>query len=263
MMDEKGKTASVLSLVLDITSQIETERELKENAERLTWSNAELQQFAYVASHDLQEPLRMVVSYLTLLDRRYSNDLDPQALEFRQYAVEGGERMRALIDALLAYSRVDTKGKEFGLVDMGSVMEDVIQVLSVPIGETKAEITVGPMPTIAADGSQMFQLMQNLVNNAIKFNEGPQPIIRVYADKAENLWKFAVTDNGIGIDAKYSEKIFQMFQRLHTKEEYPGNGVGLAIAKKIAERHGGRIWVESEEGMGAAFYFTIDEKAGS
>ncbi len=258
LMDEKGRTTSVLSMVLDISARVQAEKELKDNADRLAISNAELQQFAYVASHDLQEPLRMVVSYLTLLERKYNDAMEPNAREYIKNAVEGGERMRALIDALLAYSRLDTKGEEFQKVDMGEVVDKVIMNLKVLIEETKSEIVIVPMPIITADESQMVQLLQNLVGNAIKFRKAERPKVHISAERNDDMWKFAVADNGIGLDTRYSERVFQMFQRLHTKEEYPGTGVGLAVAKKIVEHHGGRIWFESEAGQGTTFYFTIN-----
>jgi PAS domain S-box-containing protein len=232
-----------------------TERHLRE--EELRRSNAELQQFAYVASHDLQEPLRMVVSHLSLLERRYKDKLDPKAEEHIRHAVEGGERMRQLIDDLLEYSRVETKGEPFALVDMNLVVATTLANLNVPIEENQAEIIVDSLPTIMADESQMAQVIQNLVGNALKFHSRKRPRVHISGVEGEREWTFAVEDNGIGLNMEYADKIFQMFQRLHTRDSYPGTGVGLAIAKKIVERHGGRIWVESEEGKGATFLFTI------
>ncbi|HEY3419169.1 MAG TPA: ATP-binding protein [Methanomassiliicoccales archaeon] len=248
--DDDGTILGWVGVNINITEQ-------KIIEENLTRSNAELQQFAYLSSHDLQEPLRMVVSYLSLLERKYKDQLDPKAQEYIGNALEGGARMRQLIDDLLEYSRVDTKGKEFTVVDMGEVLEDTIKVLKVPIDESKADIFVGPLPDIRADGTQMRQVMQNLVANAIKFRGPDRPMVHITANQGEREWTFSVKDNGIGLNVEYSDRIFQMFQRLHTKDKYPGTGVGLAIAKKIVERHGGRIWVESEEGKGATFHFTI------
>ncbi len=250
VMNESGEMSSVLSLVLDNTAQVKAEDELRR-------SNEELQQFAYVASHDLQEPLRMVINYLSLLERRNKDSLDPRSKEFIGFAVEGGERMRELIEDLLEYSRIDTQGKEFAPVDMNDVVSKTLSLLKVPIEESEAEIIVGPLPTVLADKSQMEQVMQNLVGNAIKFHGPERPLIRIEVTKGQKQWTFAVKDNGIGLNMRYSDKIFQMFQRLHSSAEYPGTGVGLAIAKKIVERHGGRIWVESEEGKGATFFFSI------
>ena len=262
LIDESSRTVSVLSMVLDISAQLEAENDLRQLAERLAKSNSELQQFAYIASHDLQEPLRMVVSYLSLLDKRYQDHLDPKAQEYIKNAVEGGTRMRHLIDDLLAYSRLETTGKEFVPVNMNEVLESTVKVLKVPIEENKADIFVGPLPTIKADELQMVQLMQNLVGNAIKFHGPERPLVQITAKPGQRDWTFSVKDNGIGLNTEYVDKIFQMFQRLHTKDQYPGTGVGLAIAKKIVERHGGRIWVESEEGKGATFFFTIPNRAG-
>ena len=241
----------------DITDRHRAQRELAEKAAALSKSNSELQQFAYVASHDLQEPLRMVISYLTLLNKRYSDRLDADGQEYVRYAVDGGKRMKELIDDLLAYSRVDAGGKQFVQVEMNSLVSKTLLHLKVPIGENNATIVVDQLPIVNADESQITQVMQNLIANAIKFRGNARPEIHITATIGPEEWIFSVKDNGIGMDMKYSEKIFQMFQRLHTKEEYPGTGVGLAIAKKIVERHGGRIWVESEEGKGATFSFTV------
>jgi PAS domain S-box-containing protein len=248
--NEQGEVVRWFGTNTDITEELEIRR-------RLEHSNAELQQFAYVSSHDLQEPLRMVVSYLTLLERKYRDINDPNAKEYIRGAMEGGLRMRNLIDDLLEYSRVDSRAKEFTMVNMSEVLVSTIKLLKVPIEESKADILIGPMPSILGDEAQLVQLMQNLIGNSIKFRTAERPIINVSAESGTREWIFKIKDNGIGLNPEYSEKIFQMFQRLHTKEEYPGTGVGLAIAKKIVERHGGRIWVESEEGKGASFFFTI------
>jgi light-regulated signal transduction histidine kinase (bacteriophytochrome) len=248
--DDHGKVVRWFGTNTDITE----EQEMRRSLER---SNAELQHFAYVSSHDLQEPLRMVVSYLTLLERKYRDNLDPMALEYIKNAMDGGARMRQLIDDLLEYSRLDSRVKEFTPVSMNQVVEYAIKVLQPQIVENKVDIYVEPLPSINADGIQMMQLVQNLIGNAIKFHGMARPMVHISAKPLGKEWVFSVKDNGIGLNMKYSDKIFQMFQRLHTKDNYPGTGVGLAIVKKIVERHGGRIWVESEEGNGAAFYFTI------
>ncbi len=250
MKKGNGATNCVIAALVDITVQKEAEKNLSR-------SNSELQQFAYLSSHDLQEPLRMVVSYMSLLEKRYKDQLDPKAREYIDNAIEGGSRMRQLIDDLLAYSRLETTGKEFVPVNMNEVLESTVKVLMVPIEENKADILVGPLPTVRADGSQMVQLMQNLVGNAIKFRGPERPMVQITAKPGQRDWTFSVKDNGIGLNRDYADKIFQMFQRLHNQDQYPGTGVGLAIAKKIVERHGGRIWVESEEGKGAIFFFTI------
>ncbi len=248
--DDSGKVLSWVGLNIDIT-----DRKMVED--RLRRSNEDLQQFAYVSSHDLQEPLRMVISYLSLLERKYKDQLDPEAQDYIHFAVDGGKRMRELIDDLLEYSRIDTLGKEFIPVNMNEIVERTIKLLKVPLDESKADILVEPLPTIVADGSQMMQVMQNLIGNAIKFHGSERTRIQISASQRPREWVFIVRDNGIGLDMRHSEKIFQMFQRLHAREEYPGTGVGLAIVKKIVERHGGRIQVESAEGKGSAFYFTI------
>jgi light-regulated signal transduction histidine kinase (bacteriophytochrome) len=245
------------SIVHDVTERKRIEREFAKRTNELARSNSELQQFAYVASHDLQEPLRMVISYLTLLEKRYRDQLDPDAREFIHYAVDGGKRMKYLIDDLLAFSRVDTGGKEFVPVDMNALVAKTIHLLKIPIEEGDAKVVADPLPTIEADESQMVQVMQNLVANAIKFHGASPPEVRISATVGAGEWIFAVQDNGIGLNLQYSDKIFQMFQRLHNRDQYPGTGVGLAIVKKIVERHGGRIWVESELGKGATFFFSI------
>jgi PAS domain S-box-containing protein len=250
VMDDSGRIIGLQGTVHDTTDMINVEMELKR-------SNDELQQFAYVASHDLQEPLRMVRAYLALLNKKFGDELPPQAKEYMSTAIEGAERMRQLVDDLLAFSRVDTKGKKFSLVDMNEVANEVIQELRMSIDEAKAEVVVGTLPTVLGDETQMTQLITNLVSNAIKFHGDAPPKIEIYSNERWNEHVFAVRDNGIGIDPSYNERVFQMFQRLHTRDEYPGTGIGLAISKKIVERHGGRIWVESELGKGATFFFTI------
>ena len=244
-----GKPHAV-TMHVDITDRKAAEEELRR-------SNAELQQFAYVASHDLQEPLRMIISYLSLLEKRYRDQLDQRGKEYIDIAVNGGERMRALIDDLLEYSRIETRAQPFERVDMNELVARTLRGLEKPIRENNAIVEVGPLPTIMADQTQMVQLLQNLVSNAVKFHGPLPPRIRVSCTDDGGEYTFSVNDNGIGIDPKYSEVIFQMFQRLHTKEEYPGTGIGLAVAKKIVERHGGRIWVVSKEGEGATFLFTV------
>jgi len=252
LRDARGNVIGVLVTYGDITERKNLEEALKR-------SNAELQQFAYVSSHDLQEPLRMIISYLTLLERKYKDKLDAQAQEYIRTAVEGGMRMRALINDLLEYSRIDTMAKPFAPVDMNEVLEAAIENLKVSIEENDADIQAAPLPTIIADRTQMIQVIQNLVGNAIKFRGAERPRIQISATQDAREWTFAVKDNGIGMSPEYKDKIFQMFQRLHSREEYPGTGVGLAIAKKIVEQHGGRIWVESEEGRGSTFYFTVSK----
>lgn len=237
------------------------DRELEAQTEELERSNEELEQFAYIASHDLQEPLRMISSYTQLLAKRYKDQLDGDANEFINYAVDGANRMQVLINDLLSYSRVGTKGEDFSHVDLNSVLEAVKANLKGVIEETGAVIKYSKLPTVMADNSQMIQLFQNLIGNAVKFRrEGVTPEIEITSKKEGNLFRFVVKDNGIGIDKKYLDRIFVIFQRLHTKEEFPGTGIGLAICKKIVERHGGEISVESAEGKGSDFTFTLQGK---
>ncbi|MBD1844422.1 response regulator [Cyanobacteria bacterium FACHB-63] len=226
-------------------------------SQELARSNSELQQFAYIASHDLQEPLRMITSYLQLLERRYKDQLDDSANDFISYAVDGATRMKTLINDLLAYSRVQTRGKPFELVDCNESVEQAIANLKLAIEDNQATLTCDPLPEVMADRTQMIQLFQNLISNALKFRCAEAPIIRISAELRSEQWLFRVQDNGIGIEEQYAERIFVIFQRLHNRTEYPGTGIGLAVCKKIIERHGGKIWVESQTGKGSTFCFTI------
>ena len=254
---ELNEQAFIQATVRDVTRQKQAEEQLKEVLEEVGRSNTELEQFAYIASHDLQEPLRMVASYTQLLARRYEGKLGPDADEFIGFAVDGANRMQQLIDDLLDYSRLQTWGKEFEPTDMASVLEQVRLNLAVSIVESRAVLYAASLPVVMADETQMVQLLQNLVGNAIKFRGEEIPRVEVSAEKQEREWVFSVSDNGKGIDPRYFERIFVIFQRLHNMQEYPGTGIGLAVCKRIVERHGGRIWVESEPGSGSTFYFTL------
>lgn len=235
----------------------QAEEVVRKSRDELVRSNKELEQFAYVASHDLQEPLRMIAGYTQLLQRRYKDKIDEDANQFIFYTVDGVLRMQTLINDLLAYSRLEIRGKVFEPVDCQAVLDDVLVALQTAIEENSAVITHGPLPTIQADRTQLFQLFQNLIGNAIKFRGDKPPLIHIAAEPKDDRWLFSVSDNGIGIDPQYAERIFVIFQRLHSRDKYSGTGIGLAICKKIVERHGGKIWVKSESGKGSTFYFII------
>jgi PAS domain S-box-containing protein len=241
----------------------EAHDELEKKAKELARSNEELQQFAYVASHDLQEPLRMISSYTQLLARRHGDKLDGDAKEFMGYIVDGAARMKQLIEDLLAYSRVGTRGRELQLTESQAALDKALLNLRSAQEASGATVTHAVLPAVVADGQQLTQLFQNLIGNAMKFRAAEPPRIHVSCEERPDLWIFSVSDNGIGLDPQYSERIFMMFQRLHTKAEYPGTGIGLAICKKIVDRHGGRIWVESQPGRGCTFGFTIPRNVES
>ncbi|HEX5746665.1 MAG TPA: PAS domain-containing protein [Archangium sp.] len=255
------ETLATLATVADAVAQgLERRRaefSLQEHARELARSNEELQQFAYVASHDLQEPLRMVASYTQLLARRYQGKLDSDADEFISYAVDGVNRMQRLIQDLLAWSRVGTRGHEFKPLDSGQALNKALANLKTLMEETGATLIQGKLPQVMADETQLTQLFQNLVGNALKFHGETPPRVLVEAELQGTEWRFTVEDNGIGIEPQYYERIFVIFQRLHGKEEYPGTGIGLAICKKIVERHGGRIGLDSQPGQGTTFWFTL------
>jgi PAS domain S-box-containing protein len=246
----------------EVTDRKKAEARLREAHEELKRSNAELEQFAYVASHDLQEPLRMVASYAQLLGRRYEAKLDGDAREFMAYIVDGAARMKQLIEDLLAYSRVGTKGAEFKVVNGEDALKRALFNLRVAIHESGAVVTNDPLPTLSADEVQLGQLLQNLMSNALKFRSASVPRIHIGVTESAKEYTFEVRDNGIGIEPQYYERIFMVFQRLHNKGEYPGTGIGLAICKKVVERHGGRIWVDSRHGAGSSFFFTLPKERG-
>jgi PAS domain S-box-containing protein len=245
----QGQITSASVIAHDITE--------RKRVEELTRSNQDLERFAYVASHDLQEPLRMVSAYTQLLAERYHGRLDENADQYIGYAVDGAKRMQALIQDLLALSRVGRRGKERQAVECGAVVAEAAQNLKTAMAECGAVLSYGELPTAFANRSQMVQLFQNLIGNAVKFRGEKSPAISVSAERRGHEWVFAVADNGIGIPAEQRDRIFEIFQRLHSRTEYPGNGIGLSICKKIVEQHGGRIWVESEVGQGSAFKFVL------
>lgn len=248
-------------LVREHRDLVQARQALEKSVVELGRSNSDLQQFAYVASHDLQEPLRMVASYTQLLAKRYKGKLDSDADEFIAYAVDGANRMQRLIHDLLAYSRVNTQGQVFEPTSVEALVGYALDNLRSAVEESRAVVTHDPLPTVMADERQLLQLFQNLLSNALKFRGEQPPRVHVSAARRGSEWLFSVRDNGIGIDPQYAERIFVVFQRLHNIAEYPGTGIGLAICKKIVERHGGRIWMESELGQGAAFYFTLPARS--
>jgi signal transduction histidine kinase len=256
---EKSKVeAANADLRREIDERLEAERELRDKTEALARSNADLEQFAYVASHDLQEPLRMVSSYVQLFEKRYAGQVDEQADKYIRYAVEGAKRMQSLIAGLLEYSRVGRLDEPFAALDTNAALDQALSNLRSAIEETHGRITRGPLPTITGNPDRIAQVFQNLIGNALKFRHPDQPAtVHVSAVPHEAEWVFSVEDNGIGIDSQYLDRIFVIFQRLHTRSEYPGTGIGLSICKKVIERHGGRIWVESRVGAGSRFHFTL------
>jgi signal transduction histidine kinase len=240
-----------------------TQESLAQKVEELARSNADLEQFAYVASHDLQEPLRMVSAYTQLLADRYRGKLDEQADKYIHYAVDGAARMQSLIQDLLAFSRVGQQETAIASTDCNEIVEQAIANLRAAIVESSATVTHGPLPRLMANGSQLQQVFQNLIGNALKFKGSQAPLVQISARKEGTGWIFAVADNGIGISAEHAESVFTIFNRLHTRTEYPGNGIGLAICKKIIERHAGRIHASPQEGGGTLFNFTLPARKSS
>ncbi len=263
-MFERRRTRHLLSIFRakemmkkEVVERKRVEQALSKRTKALEQSNRDLEQYMYVVSHDLQEPLRMVTSYMQLLSRRYHGRLDKDADQFIDFAVDGGQRMQALIKALLEYSRVGAREKSTKPVNTDKVLNQVLANLKVATEECNAVITRDLLPKVWADESQLVQLFQNLLSNAIKFR-GKTPVrIHISAERQTSDWLFSIRDNGVGIDPNFSERIFAIFQRLHTAADYPGTGIGLAICRKIVEHHGGRIWVSSEPGAGATFFFSL------
>jgi PAS domain S-box-containing protein len=258
--DAEKKSIRMVGVAQDITKRKLAEAALLQRTEELARSNTELVQFAYVASHDLQEPLRMVSSYVQLLARRYAGKLDADADVFIGFAVDGAKRMQHMINDLLAFSRVTTKGHGFEPVEADAALKLALVNLKMAIEESQASVTFDPLPVVNADSAQLTQLFQNLIGNAIKFRRKEPPKVHVSVEKRAREWEFSVRDNGIGIEPQHLERIFVIFQRLNTAAEFPGTGIGLAICKKIVERHGGNLWVSSQPGAGSTFHFTIPMK---
>jgi PAS domain S-box-containing protein len=258
-MDTRGGDQIVLASVRDVSERLRAARELLRRAVDLERSNAALEEFAYAASHDLQEPLRMVASYLQLLQNRYQGNLDSDADDFIGFAVDGARRMQALINDLLSYSRVGTQAAPMEEVALSAILEMAAANLHASIEDTGATIVTGDLPTIVANRSQLVQLCQNLVGNAIKFHGGRVPEVHIDARRGKGEWVITVRDNGIGIEPRHADRIFMIFKRLHPASEYPGTGIGLSICRKIVERHGGRIWIDSVPGSGSSFHFALPD----
>ena len=252
---EEGVLTS--AAIRDVTQRKLDQDRLRQTAEQLRQSNLELQQFAYVASHDLQEPLRAIGTFCEMLRRRYQGQLDAEGDRWIEFVVDGAHRMQALVQDLLTYSRLESGAKPFAAVDVGEVFQRAKTNLGSLIDETRAEVTAGELPTVPGDALQLVQLLQNLVGNAIKFHGHEPPRVHVLAERSDEGWHFAVRDNGIGIEPKFHDRIFDLFKRLHTSDRYPGTGIGLSVCRKVVQRHGGRIWVESAPGRGSTFHFTL------
>jgi len=260
--DDSGEIIYGMVMVFDISDLKGVQRELEHRATQLERSNEELERFAYVASHDLQGPLRTIASYLQLLEMRYKTKLDKEAVEFIEFSVNGAKRMQQLILDLLNYSKISSVPKPFVKTNLNELVHMVLNGLSSTIKTSKAEVVVDKLPELMADPNQLFQLFQNLIDNSLKFVKNGSPLVKINAVEHEDEWEISISDNGIGIKEEYKEKIFQIFQRLHSTAEYPGTGVGLAICKKVVQLHGGRIWFSSTPDKGTTFYFTISKHAG-
>lgn len=256
---QAGDKRYVVASVVDITERKKSEKILQENLVELKRSNEDLQQFAYVCSHDLQEPLRVITNYTQLLERRYRGQLDDNADDFIEFITDAASRMQVLINDLLVFSRVHTRGQEMRETDCNYVVKKAMDNLKLAIEENEATIVIEtePLPAVLGDSTQLTQLFQNIIGNAIKFRSEIKPIIRISTEEGQEYWTFKIKDNGIGFEMQYAARIFVIFQRLHPKETYAGSGIGLAVCKKIVERHGGDIAVESEPGEGTTIVFTL------
>ncbi len=257
LRDDDGALQGGLAVLRDVTEQKVAREIVAQQQKELERSNRDLEQFAYAASHDLQEPLRAISGYCQLLQRRYGDRLDAKAAGYVAETVHGARRMQALIEGLLAYSRVGRFGRPIVPASAQAALDQALVNLREAIAESDAEITHGHLPVVPADPLQLMQLFQNLIGNALKYREDRRPQVHVAAELRDREWVFSVRDNGIGIEPRFRERIFIIFQRLHTRLEYPGTGIGLAICKRIVERHGGRIWVDSEPGQGSTFFFSL------
>lgn len=258
IFDDEGRVTHFVGLQLDITDRVTFEERLRQSQHELIRSNKELEQFTYAASHDLQEPLRMVSSYMQLVKERYGDKLDEDGKTFINFAADGAQRMQSLVNDLLDLSRVRTTARSFQTEDLNTLYEEALANLQAAVIESDAAVTHDTLPSLKVDKTQITQLFQNLISNAIKYRKsGQAPVIHVAAARQKGSYVITITDNGIGIKPQYYERIFGVFQRLHTRTEYPGTGVGLAICSKIVERHGGKIWVESPSDGGTVFSFSL------
>jgi len=264
VLQSSASGRAVLEICTDITQLKNTEESLRSTTEELKRSNEDLENFAYFASHDLQEPLRGINGFLTLLQKKYSEQLDAKANEYINYAVDGANRMSQLINDLLRYSRLGRKDWSFKPTELGHVLAEALKNLKNAIEEASAEITCDDLPALVVDPAQLMQLFQNLIGNAVKFRSPERPCkIHIGCRRDGANWEFSVKDNGIGIEPEHYDRIFLIFRRLHTRPKYPGTGIGLAICKRIVERHSGRIWVESKTGEGSIFHFLLQNATNS
>lgn len=261
VLNETGQVAYFISQIQDVTKQKQSTAALEDYADKLAQSNRDLEDFAYVASHDLQEPLRMVSSYVQLLAKRYTDELDERAKEYIHFATDGAARMQKLINDLLKYSRVESQGQSFSRIESEDALNGALSNLTMRIKETGAQVTFDKLPEVLGDGGQLTHVFQNLIGNALKFRGDEPPRIHISAEptnhKNDPAWRFAIKDNGIGIEQEYLARIFTLFQRLHTREDFEGTGIGLALCRRIIERHKGRVWAESRVGQGTTFFFML------